>query len=406
MALAYDPADRAVRADPFPLFARLREDDPVHWSPALRAWIVTRYDDVRAVATAPSMSPDRLAPFFRALPDATRSTLAEVARYLNLWMVFRDPPEHTRLRGLVARAFTPRAAEALRPAIAAIVDQLVDRLDRRGPVDAIADLAGPLPALVIMDMLGVPRDAVGAMKEWSDDMVVFVGSARDAPDKYERARRGAHAMAGYFRAIVAERRAAPRDDMISALIAARDEGHALGEDELVASCMLLLFAGHETTTNLIGNALIALARDPEAQARLRADPGLIASAVEEFLRFDGPSHGLARVVARDHEFGGKRLEEGQRVFAMLNAANRDPRQFPDPDRLDLARAPNRHATFGFGIHFCLGAPLARIEAQLCLNALLARFRAIGFAGDPARLDWLDSLIMRGVRALPLALERA
>ncbi len=402
----FDPSDAATRADPFALFRRLQDEDPIHWSPALRGWVITRYDDVRSVATNREMSPDRLTPFFRSLPDPAQRGLADVIRYLNLWMVFRNPPEHTRLRALMGKAFTPRAVEALRPNVAALVGTLLDRIGDGGAVDAIDALAGPLPALVIMDMLGVPREAVSSMKEWSDDMVVFVGSARGAADKYARAERGAHEMAGYFRAIIAERRAVPRDDMISALIAARDEGNALSEDELVASCMLLLFAGHETTTNLIGNAIVALIRHPDQQARLRAEPALIDSAVEEFLRFDGPSHGLARVVAVDHEFGGKRLKQGERVFAMLNAANRDPRRFPDPDRLDLGRTPNRHLTFGVGPHFCLGAPLARIEGRLCLEALLRRFGRIDFAEDPARLDWLDSLIMRGVRALPVRLATA
>ncbi|MFO0295326.1 MAG: cytochrome P450 [Rhodospirillales bacterium] len=410
MSLVYDPRDAAVRADPFPLFRRLQDQDPVHWSAPLRAWIVTRYEDVRAVATNREMSPDRLAPFYRSMPDATQRTLGEVMRYLNLWMVFRDPPEHTRLRGLMAKAFTPRAVETLRPGVQALVDMLLDRvaarLDADGEVDWIAEVAGPLPALVIMDMLGVPRDAVGPMKEWSDEIALFLGSARSAPDKYERARHGAHEMAEYFRRVIAERRAAPRDDMISARIAARDSGQSLSEDELVASCMLLLFAGHETTTNLIGNAALLLALHRDQQDRLRREPGLIEPAIEEVLRFDGPSGGLARVVATGHEFQGKRLAEGDRVFAMLNAANRDPRAFARSDAFDVARMPNRHVTFGFGLHFCLGAPLSRIEGQVCLAETLRRFGDLRLARPPETLEWLDALIMRGVKSLPLVLERA
>lgn len=406
MTLVYDPADAATRSDPFPVFRRLQDEDPVHWSPALRSWIVTRYDDVRAVATNKEMSPDRLTPFYRTMPDATRQVLAEVIRYLNLWMVFRNPPEHTRMRGLMSKAFTPRAAEKLRPNVESLVDLLLDRLGDRTEIDWIAEVAGPLPALVIMDMLGVPRGAVGSMKVWSDEIALFIGSARGAADKYERARHGAHEMAAFFRAIIAERRAEPRDDMISALISARDQDQSLSEDELVASCMLLLFAGHETTTNLIGNGVIELIDHPGEQARLRAQPALIESAIEECLRFDGPSGGLARVVGVDHEFGGKALRAGDRIFAMLNAANRDGRAFTEPDRFDIARSPNRHVTFGFGIHFCLGAPLARIEGQIALAALLRRYRRIEYAADRAGFDWLDALIMRGVKSLPLRLERA
>jgi cytochrome P450 len=402
----YDPSDPATRADPFALFARLREDDPVHWSPALRSWVLTRFDDVRAIAMQKEVSPDRLMPFYRAMPTKSQETLAELIRYLNLWMVFRDPPEHTRLRGLMGKAFTPRAVEALRPNVTALVELLFERIGERTEFDWITEVAGPLPALVIMDMLGVPRDMVAPMKEWSDEIALFLGSARGSPDKYERARHGAHAMAEYFKSVIAERRREPRDDMISALLAARDRDAKLSEDELIASCMLFLFAGHETTTNLIGNAVIALADHQQEQARLRTEPTLIESAVEEFLRYDGPSGALARVVAVDHVFHGREFKAGQRIFAMLNAANRDGRAFADPDRLDIARSPNRHVTFGFGLHFCLGAPLARLEGQICIDAFLRRWPRFELAAPRAGLEWLDALIMRGVTSLPIRVARA
>ena len=410
-ALVYDPQDPAVRMDPFPLYRRLQDAEPLHWSPVLKSWILTRYDDVKQVALNRDMSPDRLTPFFKTLPDAQRSILQEVIRYLNLWLVFRDPPEHTRLRRLLQAAFTPRAIEGLRPNIASLVEELLDRLEERsktqGRVDLIADFAMLLPALVIMDMLGVPRDKLADIKAWSDDMVVFIGSARGVPDKYERARHGAQQMSGFFRGLIAERRAEPREDFISALIAARDETAAegperLSEDELVATCMLLLFAGHETTTNLIGNAALMLMRNPEQREKLQTRPDLIVGAVEEFLRYDGPSNSLARVVATTHEMHGATLKEGERVFAMLNAANRDPRQFEDADRLDIERSPNRHLTFGQGIHFCLGATLARNEGQLAINGLLERFPHMRPAEDEPE-QWMDALIMRGMRRLPVDL---
>jgi cytochrome P450 len=227
----------------------------------------------------------------------------------------------------------------------------------------MSDFAVQLPAMVIMDMMGVPRDMLFTIKAWSDDLINFVGSPRSVDDKYERARGGVVAMAEYFGRLIAERRAEPKNDILTMLIEARDDQSMLTDDEVVASAMLLLFAGHETTTNLLGNALMALHTNPDQQNRLRQDPGLIDTAVEEFLRFDGPVLSVSRAVARPHELGGKALEEGNRVFVMITAANRDPAVFADPDRVDLARMPNRHMTFGKGIHFCLGASLARLETK-------------------------------------------
>ncbi|MEM1045758.1 MAG: cytochrome P450 [Pseudomonadota bacterium] len=403
--LVYDPRDAAIRADPFPLFRHLQDMDPLHWSPALKSWVLTRYDDVRRIALADDLSPDRLTPFYARLDDPQRAVLADVMRYLNLWLVFRDPPEHTRLRRLLGVAFTPRAVAALAGPIETIANELLDGLAGRGIVDLIGDFAMPLPALVIMDMLGVPRDRLDDMKAWSDDLVGFIGSARAAPDKYERARHGAVCMAACFRDLIAERRRRPRDDFMSVLIAARDDeaedgSERLSEDELVASCMLFLFAGHETTTNLIGNAALMLMRNPDQRDRLLAEPALIGSAVEEFLRYDGPSNALARVVSQAHTLHGTDLKPGERVFAMLNAANRDARAFEQPDRLDIKRSPNRHMTFGLGIHFCLGAALARSEGRIAIKALVQRFPSMRPV-DGDEPEWRDALIMRGMRRLPV-----
>lgn len=402
MALAYDPNDAALRANPFPLYRRLRDEDPVHWSPSLKAWVITRYDDVRRVLLNREMSPDRLTPFFKALPGETQRTLAEIIHYLNQWLVFRNPPEHTRLRGLMNKAFTPAAIESLRGSIERIVELLLGRLKAGEPADLIESYAMQVPALVIMDMLGVPRDMLDRIKAWSDDMVVFIGTARGVPDKYQRAERGAREMSAYFRRLIEERRAEPRDDIMSALIAARDDDDRLSEDELVATCMLILFAGHETTTNLIGNALYMLLLHPEERARYLADPSLAQTAVEEFLRYDGPSNALVRIAACDLEFNGTAMKSGDRVFVMLNAANRDDRQFPEPDRFDLGRSPNRHLTFGQGIHFCLGAHLARLEAAIAVPALMRRFPDLRLASADAP-EWVDTLVMRGLKRLPVLL---
>ena len=398
----WHPEDPATLANPYPLFSRMRDEDPCHWSPRLRSWVLTRYDDVRrACLDRERYSSDRLRPFFAAMPADEASRIADIVRYLSLWMVFKDPPEHTRLRRLAGKVFTARSMQAMRPQIGQTTEWLLQRIGDRESFDFIADFAGPLPCLVIMAMLGVPREDFRAIKAWSDDLRLFIGTAQAEGDKYRRARDGADRMSAYFREIIAQRRNQPGPDAISRMVAARDEGGMLSEDELVGCCMLFLFGGHETTTNLLGSAIVALLKHPDQLERLHAQPALIDSAVEEFLRYDGPSNSIARVVAQDHEIAGKTLRAGERVFAMINAANRDPRQFTDPHRLDLGRTPNRHLTFGFGIHFCLGAPLARMEAKVCLGQLAARFPGMHSGSQPP--EWIDALIMRGPKRLPLVL---
>ncbi len=400
MNVVYDPRDPAVIEDPFPVLRRLQAEDPVHWSEILKSWVLTRYDDVRAALADPRLSADRLTSFLRhqAGDRPLAEALAELGRSLGLWAVFTDPPLHTRLRGLLTDAFTPRAVETLRPTVRALVDALIDGVAAAGRLDLVRDIAAPLPVAVIGDLLGVPRVDGPALKQWSDDLATFVGSAVATSDKYERAAASLREMNAYFRALAAERRARPRQDVLSALVAAAGQGR-LADDELVASCTLLLFAGHETTTNLIGNGVLALLRHPDQCERWRRDPTLTATAVEELLRFEGPGQALVRVALDDLAIGGRRIRRGDRLFVMINAANRDPRRFVDPDRLDLGREPNPHLTFGHGRHFCVGAPLARLEAQVALPRLLERLPGLALAAP--RLEWIDSLIFRGVRALPL-----
>jgi cytochrome P450 len=395
--LSYDPSDPATRRDPFPLFRALREEDPVHWSAPLGGWVLTRYDDVRAAMFEPHFTADRVRPFFRRLPEAERGKYPDLERYITGWAVFFDPPGHTRLRRLMNKAFTPRAVAGLRPKIEAIVEDRIDRVAASGAMDVIADFAYPIPASVIMAMLGVPRSDLDAVKGWSDDMALFVGSSRLSADKYERAQSGMREMADYFRAVIAARRLRPEDDLISAMLLPEPGGDVFSEDELIATCSLLLFAGHETTSNLIGNGVWALLTHPAELRRLVDAPHLVETAVEEMLRWDGPSHALARLVATDVDLAGKRLKQGDRVFAMMNAANRDPAAFADPDRFDVARTPNKHLTFAAGIHFCLGAPLARLEGQIAVAALLRRLGDLRLAAQ--ELDWLDSMILRGVKSL-------
>ncbi len=404
MTYVFDLGNPVTNANPFPEFARLRAEDPVHWSPAMKAWIITRHADVKQVALDNrQISADRLTPFFRTNPEYQRGAIGSLVRYLNHWMVFRDPPDHTRLRRLFNKAFTPTSVSNLRPSIESIVAHLIDGMEakaRRGEtVDYIADFAYPLPASVIMDLLGVPRADLERVKVWSDDIALFIGTAQVAGNKYLRAEAGAKAMSDYFRSLVEARTAEPRDDMISHLVLARDDRDALTTDEIIGTCILLLFAGHETTTNLIGNGFLYSMRHRDQWERLVADPSRAGSAVEEYLRYDGPSGALARVAAADLEMGGKTIREGQRLFAFMNSANRDPEAVADPERFDIGREPNAHLTFGHGIHFCLGAPLARLEAQIAATRLAERLPDIRLSGgDP---EWHDSLILRGVKRLPV-----
>ena len=399
MTLDYKPNDPATLADPFPLYARLRDEDPAHWSPRLKAWVLTRYEDVKRVCLDSSMSSDRLRPFFATLPPAEAAKVGELVRYLTLWMVFRDPPEHTRLRRLAAKVFNVRSINALRPNIEKLTAWLLDSLSDKKEFDFIADFAMPLPALVIMDMLGAPREELPRLKRLSDEMALFIGSARDAPEKYQRAGAATREMAALFRELITARRASPQRDLLSELVALDDAGDRLSDDELVATCVLLLFAGHETTTHHLANGLLALLRFPDELMKLRANRALAPAAVEELLRYDGPIGAQVRIVQEAHTLHGRQLNPGDRVFLLMNAANRDPRAYDQPDRVDLARNGVPHLTFGFGLHICLGFPLARLEGQVALPAVLARWRRLELAGEP--LEWMDSMVLRGMKAMPL-----
>ncbi len=399
----FQPAAAAFRTDPFPIYRRLRDADPAHWSPHLKAWVLTRYEDVKRVCLDERMSSDRLRPFFASLPSGEAARMAELIRILTLWMVFRDPPEHIRLRRLASRVVHVRSIQALRPNVEALTAWLLDRLGDHESFDFIADFAGPLPALVIIDMLGAPRSELGRLKRLSDEMALFIGSARQSEAKYDRAEAATREMAALFRELIAERRAAPRDDLLSQLVHLEEGGERFTEDELVATCVLLLFAGHETTTHHLANGLLALTRFPAEMEKLRRQPTLAAAAVEELLRYDGPIGAQVRIVLERQVFHGKAFGPGERVFLMMNAANRDPRAYEDPDRLDLLRNGVAHLAFGFGPHICLGFPLARLEGQIALPAVLARWRRIEVDGGP--LEWIDSLVLRGMEALPVRVRR-
>lgn len=400
--LLYDPRDPSVMADPFPAYARLRVEDPVHWSPVLKSWVVTRYDDVRSVLLHDDMSVNKLDAFYKSLPASDAGRMRDIVQTLNLWVAFQDPPDHTRMRLIMRKAFMASSFNTMDGAIRDIVEHLLNGLDGRDHVDFIADYALLVPAFVIMDLLGVPRDMLPPIKEWADDMALFIAGARNAEDKYERAERGCRNMAGYFRSLIEERRRNRAPGFLLDLINAHDAGDALSEDELVATCILVLFAGHETTTNLIGNSLYTLLQHPEKFAEFKADPALTDTACEELMRYDGPSNGIVRSVTRDHEIGGKTLQAGDRVYAMLNAANRDPDVFAYPDTIDFNRRANRHLVFGLGIHTCLGLQLARQEGRIALRAFADRFPDVSLIDGMVPV-WQDAMVPRGTKNLPVSL---
>jgi cytochrome P450 len=412
MKVNYDPRSAIVNADPYPVFRQLREQDPVHWNDTLKGWVLTRYEDVRVALRDAKYSADRITPFVRHMARTGRGNVESFGATLSLWPVFRDPPDHTRLRALMNKGFTPRMVEAMRPRIQAIVDQLLDDIAarRRGRFDLITDFAFPLPATVIGTMLGLEIDRLDEVKQWSDDLATFVGSSQMTPDKYARGQRGLDNLVAFFRAAVTRRRtqgphapAPGAPDVIGALIAAEEDGARLGELELIATCILLLFAGHETTTNLIGTGLWLLLRHPEQLARLRKGPALTRAAVEEVLRYEGPSGAAVRIAAEDLEIGSRRIAKGERIFAMINAADRDPAVFAEPERFDIGRDDSRHLAFGLGMHFCVGAPLARLEGQIAFETVLRRMPEMALdMGEP---EWSDSIILRGIKSIPIVYDR-
>lgn len=384
-------------ADPYPVYHRLRVEDPVHRHP-YGFYVLTRYDDVAGFLRDARFGKGG----YQALIES-RFGAGPDGPWLALSMLFRDPPDHTRLRGLVSKAFTPRVVETLRGRIQGIVDRLLERVAGAPLMDVIEDLAYPLPVTVISELLGVPVGDGDTVKGWSRD----VARALDAialpvgPDVIERGGRATDEMAGYFRDLIMERRRRPALDLLSGLVEAEEAGDRLTEQELLATCVLLYVAGHETTVNLIGNGLLALLRHPEARRRLQEDPGLLGGAIEELLRYDGPVQRTGRMAASDTEIGGVPIAAGSLVLGLLGAANRDPARFAEPDRLDLRRAEPRHLAFGSGIHYCLGAPLARLEAQVAIGTVLRRFPALTLAVEcPV---WRPSSTLRGLDTLPVVL---
>jgi cytochrome P450 len=397
---------RGRLTDPYPLYAELRTKEPVHWSELVNSWILTEYKNVAAALQYdPRITAERLNALIRQLPAAMQAEMGQLREHLSTWMQYYDPPEHSRLRGAVNRPFTPRAVEALRARVQAIVDQILDVAAARGRMDVISELAYPLPAIVVAEVLGVPPEDRDRFKGWADDIASFLeGIGADFSRVTRQAQASVLALMEYLRGLVVERRERPMDDLLTGLLQLHERDHRISEAELFGTCVFMMQAGHETTTGLIGNGLRALAQHPAQRQQLHDDPSLIDSAVEELLRYDSPVQRISRVVKQDFELDGQTLRAGQRIWAMLGAANRDPSQFSEPNRLDLTRSPNRHLAFGYGVHFCLGAPLARIEGQVALATVIRRFP--DYLVDATAIRWFEGVSLHRLTTMPVTLSEA
>jgi cytochrome P450 len=389
-----------VRANPYPFYAQLRSQDPVHWDEELGFWVLTRFADIVFVYHDPRFSRAQgLRRGYERLPESEQIIAAPVHHSFSKTMFYSDPPYHTRLRGLVNSAFTPAAVEQMRPYVQQTVDNLLDRVQANGKMDVIDDFAYPLPILVIAHMLGLPAEDRVRFKQWSDDLFAILGSVPHAPDLMERAARSLNELTSYITALSETRRGHPLKDLLTALVEAAEGGEHLTQEELVANVIILLSAGHETTSNLIGNGLLALLQNPDQMQKLRDRHNLVASAVEEMMRYDNPVQISYRSAAADVEIAGKLIRKGQLVNSILGAGNRDPEHYSEPDCFDITRDEGRHLGLGLGIHFCLGAPLLRLEAQIAFTTMLRRFPELSLATE--NLEWQEHPIFRGVKSLPV-----
>jgi len=396
----YRLLDPEVLANPYPLFRALRENDPVHWDPFLHAWVVTRYQDV--ITVLHKYSAERT-PTPEQLDAMGCSELSPIAQVMVKQMLFMDGAAHARLRSLSACAFTPARVKVLRDHIQEITDRLIEGIEGKDEIDLIGEFAEPLPAIVTAEMLGVPARDYLQLKNWSATFAEMLGNFQHNPDRAARVIDAVEEMTAYFRAAIRGMERHPREGLIYSLMTAEVDGGRLSEEEVIANCIVTMVGGQETTTNLIGNGILTLARHPKQMEWLREHPEKIQPAVEELLRYESPSQHTARLAPADLELGGKQIKKRQAVIAVMAAGNRDPERFPDPDRLDLERADNRHLAFGWAAHFCFGAPLARLEGQIAFATLLRRLPEIRIR-EGTEIAWRENLGLRGLKALPLCLR--
>jgi cytochrome P450 len=392
-------------ADPYPLYDRLRFEVPVYFSERWDCWLLTRYRDADAVLRDTHLYTNvgRIARFLDTLDEDDRAAAKPLYAHFSAGINHSDPPDHTRIRALVHKAFTPRAAEQARDSIQKTVDGLIDAAEPTGRIDLIGDLAYPLPAIVFAQMFGLPTDERDRFKAWSDQIVAFHGTGRADADVVRRSQEALLAARRWMAGLVEDRRKQPRDDVLTALALAEEQGRGLSETELLSTCITFMVGGHETTTNLVGNGMLALLRHPDQLQRLRENPDLIDGAVEEMLRYDAPTQRAQRLAAQDHEIDGVLIRRGQRVEPVLGAANRDPERFEEPNRFDITRRKNAHLAFGVGIHFCVGAALARLEGRIAVETLLRRLPALRLCED-APIEWHHNSFFRGMMALHLTFD--
>ena len=397
----YHLLDPDVLADPYPLYRRLRTEDPVHWDPYLHAWVVTRYADVITVLTRFSADRAPSPDFFEALGAPEVSPIAKV---MVKQMLFLDAPAHTRLRKLAAPAFMPERVRALRDHIQEIATKLIDDILARGTgrMDLLADFAAPLPAIVTAEMLGVPVEDHVKLKDWSATFAEMLGNFQHNPDRLGGVLNALENLTAYFANAIREQRKTPRDGLVHALMSSEVDGDRLTDEEVAANSIVTMVGGQETTTNLIANGILSLLRNPDQMARLRTDGQIMSAAVEELLRYESPSQHTARLAPDDVVLGGKQIRKREAVIAVMAAGNRDPERFPDPDRLDFDRPDNRHLAFGWAAHFCFGAPLARLEGHIAFETLLQRFPDLRLTGE--KLVWRENLGLRGLKSLPLSYD--
>jgi len=383
--VSYDPTSVSILSDPYDTYDRLRTKDPVHRMRLINGWVLTRYEDVDMV-----------------LRDHRRFSKDDGQEDEYRSMLHHDPPDHTRLRSLVSKAFTPRAVRELHPRVERIVNDLLNDLEGKDRFDLIESFAFPMPVTVIAEMLGVPAKDMDKFKDWSNDISLTIEpSLRD--DQIRRVQRASEELYAYFESIIEQRRGEPQDDMITALLNAEDEGDKLTHEELLGTLVLLLVAGNETTRNLIGNGMRALLKHPDQIRKLRNNPDLLDSAINELLRYDSPVQLDGRLVHSDVEVAGHQIHAGQRILCAIGAANRDPSAFTEPDKLDIERSESSHIAFGRGIHHCLGAPLAMLEARAAFSALLDRFSHIDLVSEPV---YRKQVVLRGVEELWVEVERS
>ncbi|GAB1542960.1 cytochrome P450 [Scytonema sp. NUACC21] len=400
-AFKFNPFDREFRANPYPTYHRLRSEEPVHRYFVGGDWVLTRYADVKAVLKSGRVrshdKPESIKERNQYLKDKGKN-LNTLAYTSNQLLFYMNPPDHTRLRGLVVKAFSLSVVERMRPRIQGLVDELLNKVRDRGSMDIIADLASPLPVTVIGRMLGIPNEAQDQLHQWSNVLSRILDSLVSL-EEYEAMNKAMEEFQEYLRTLVAEREKNPQEDLISALIAAREQSDKLSQEELLSTCILLFATGEETTVNTIGNGMLALLRHPEEMEKLKREPTIIQSAVEEILRYDSPVQITNRIAIDNLEIGNQTIQAGEKIVLCLGAANRDPSQFPDPDRLNIHRSENNHLAFGDGIHYCLGAALARAQAQIAINTLIQQFPDLQLASD--KLEWRKNVALRGLTALPV-----